>query len=191
MGISKNSKKKFNVQCIDCGNIYNMDVATIVRNAGVPCICKDTISYPNKLSYYLFDFLVNDGQADYHESEYSPDWAGRYRYDNYIIKGQKEYLVEMDSSLGHGNKTFYGTKDIEGKVRDTIKDDLAKKHNIELIRIDCYVPRIDYIKKSILSSPLIEVFDLFNIDWELLDERATKNIHKKICLDYASKEYSI
>lgn len=190
VGIPSSSRKKFKVKCPDCGNKRNLNVATVVCNKKVPCICNDTISYPNKFAYYLFEFLVNDGQVEYHESEYSPDWAGLYRYDNYAIAKSKKYLVEMDGGLGHGINDYVGSHDIKGEERDRIKDDLAKRQNIELIRIDCTTSKIDYIKESILSSRLNEIFDLSNVSWNLLDEKATKNIYKEICLDYDSGGYS-
>ena len=75
--------------------------------------------------------------------EYSRDWCGSgtrkaYSYDNYFEVNNKKYIVEMDGGLGHGKRTYKSSKkDTNGIKRDIIKDNLAKEHNIEIIRVEC------------------------------------------------------
>lgn len=57
---------------------------------------------------------------------------------------------------------------------------MAKEHGIEMIRINCYYSRLEYIKKNILKSKLAELFDLSDFDWGKCDEKARKNIEKLI-----------
>lgn len=184
---SKYSSSKKNFRCICCGQVSKKErkIADLYINGKLPCMCNDNISYPNKFAYYLFDQLKD--QYEYYENEYSPDWAGQYRYDNFVIKNGKMYVIEMDGGLGHGNKSF-GTnkKDVEGLKRDKIKDRLAKEQNITMVRIDCIISDLEYIKNNIYNN-LSDIFDFSNIDWNKIDIQAkTKNIYKEIC-DYYNK----
>lgn len=175
------STKKF-FKCIHCNKISNKKrkITDLYINNNLPCICNDNISYPNKFAYYFFEQLKS--QYDYYENEYSPGWAGLYRYDNYIVKGKEKYIIEMDGGLGHGNKQFKSnSRDTEGLKRDKIKEKLAIEHNISIIRIDCLISQMDYIKNSLVEK-LSNIFDLSNINWEQIDIDATnKNIYKEIC----------
>lgn len=179
------SQKIVDVKCPDCGSIYQKSVYRVFINKGVPCGCSDNISYPNKVAYYLFNEMLKQNQIEHHEFEYCPDWSGRYRYDNYIVIKGVPYIVEMDGLLGHG-KIAYGKKkpDISGKMRDDIKDELAKQHGITVIRIDCSFSDINYIKSSILSSKLSDILDFDAINWTEIDKKCVKNIYKEICLYY-------
>ena len=58
----------------------------------------------------------------------------------------------MDGGIGHGKLKFNSKeKDVEGLERDRYKDILAKEHDIEVIRINCDVSSVDFIKESILK----------------------------------------
>lgn len=56
-------------------------------------------------------------------------------YDIYFEKDGKNYIIEMDGGLGHGNRTY--TKSDRSKEElldiDKIKDILAREHDIEVI----------------------------------------------------------
>lgn len=175
------SSQRLIFRCPDCGHEKEMVISQLVNN-GFSCdICCDNISYPNKyLRGFLQQLLVDN--IDY---EYSPKWLRPYRYDSYFTYKSLSYIVEMDGGLGHGNYQFGSTnKDIEGLKIDRIKDDLATSHNIKVIRIDCLKSESDYISNNILNSELSEIFDLSNIDWNLCNEYATKNIVKEVCNYY-------
>ena len=187
------SNKVIDVVCPHCGSLHKKTIAQIFTNNGMlACSCKDHISYPNKVSYYLFKEMLELNQIDYYETEYCPDWSGRYRYDNYIIIKCIPYIIEMDGLLGHG-KIAYGKKkpDVSGKKRDDIKDKLAKEHGINIIRIDCSVSSIDYIKNSILTSELSSILNFDMINWIEIDQKCTKNIYKEICLYYDKHNVSV
>lgn len=91
----------------------------------------------------------------------------------------------MDGGLGHGNIDIStGGKDTEGLKRDKIKDNLARKHGIKMIRIDCIVSDFDYIKTNIIKN-LSCIFDLSHIDWNKINMYSMKkNIYKEICFYY-------
>jgi hypothetical protein len=94
-----------------------------------------------------------------------------------------EYIIEMDGGLGHGNSDFKHKQDVIGIKRDKIKDDLASKHNLDVIRIDCKKSEMDYIKRNIITSKLSEIFDLSQINWDEVFIKATDNLFLQIC-DY-------
>lgn len=185
--ISRGSRKKVEWTCPDCGTL-KVDTPKQVIAYGLSCsVCSDGISYPNK---FIMSLLAQQ-DIDVLESEWSPEWIGRYSYDAYFIKNGKEYIVEMDGGLGHGNIDFKTKQqDTEGLKRDKIKDEAAKQHNIRLIRIDCNYTqvsdRFDYIKKSILDSLLSSILDLTSVDWNECNLYATKSLHMKAANLYDS-----
>lgn len=81
----------------------------------------------------------------------------------------------MDGGIGHGNQVYSNSKvsEQESLYKDIMKDNLAIKHNYQVIRIDCdydSVHRLQYCRKTITNS-ISHLFDLSNIDWDLLDRR--------------------
>ena len=128
--------------------------------------------------------ILNQLKVDYIH-QYNPDWAHPYRYDFYFKVNNKEYIVEMDGGLGHGNFTLNGKQDIAGKQIDDKKDVLAKLHNIKVIRVNCnYVNienRYDYIKEHILISEVAQILNLSKINFSLCRVVAEKSIFISVC----------
>ena len=180
-----NSKKTLIMQCPDCGAKINKMILTVYKDGfGCP-ICSDHISYPNKFIHAFIKQLpvINI------DTEWTTSWLktykGRLRFDVYFEYNNKKYVIEADGKLGHGKTKYKSLKqDIDGKQRDEKKDKLANEHNIVVIRIDCIKSEREYIKTSILSSVLNDMFDLSNIDWVMCDIQAQKNIVKEICEFY-------
>lgn len=167
--------------CPDCGRIKDklMAIQTIYKMHGIGCKCSDGRSYPNKFSYAFLEQLPINNWV----TEYQPDWAKPYQYDNYFEYKNKKYILEMDGALGHGCIEYKtGNKDVIGKQIDNLKDFMAIKHNIKVIRVDCKKSKCSYIKNNILASELFCIFNLSNIDWNKCDEYALKNIVKEVCL---------
>ena len=187
------SSMKIDVKCPFCGTIIKDKIspAQIFSNNGISCRCNDNISYPNKFGYYLFNELSE--QIRYYEWEYCPDWAGRYKYDNYmVLKTGEKIIVEMDGLLGHGKRDYCGGHDEKGKVRDEIKDNMAKDRGILVIRINCEKSNSLYIKNKILKSSLSFYFDFSDVDWNKVDLMAkTRNKYKDICEEYNGSNYSV
>ena len=170
-------------QCPDCGHKKEMNICTLTSR-GFSCnVCSDSISYPNK---YMREFLsqLPVENVDY---EYSPKWVKPLRYDSYFEYNGNAYIIEMDGGLGHGNRKYCSNEiDIHGLENDRIKDELAKEHNIKVIRIDCLESDSDYISNNILNSELSNILDLSDINWDLCDMNATKNLVKEVC-EYFNK----
>lgn len=175
-----NTNKKIYFICPVCGNeIYKS--GNEVHKHGLQCkYCSDGFSYAEK----FMKSILNQLKVDYIH-QYNPDWARPYRYDFYFKVNNKEYIVEMDGGLGHGNFTLNGKQDIAGKQIDAKKDVLAKLHNIKVIRIDCnYIDienRYDYIKEHILISEVAQILNLSKINFSLCRVVAEKSIFISVC----------
>lgn len=178
--------------CPDCKQIKDrtIAVATIYREKSIGCSCGDGISYPNKVLRNLVGELLNLYEIEEYEFEFVRNWTNKKRYDAYVVFEGKEYFIEMDGSLGHGRKSFNGSKEsIENDIiNDIYKDKIAKERDIEVIRIDCETPELEYIKSNLLNSKLNYVFDLTKIDFKKIDILSTGNIVKEVCSYWRTKK---
>lgn len=179
------SNIKKNFKCIFCGEINTkpISIQELYHLKGIPCICKDNMSYPNKFAYYTFKQL--EPFYDYYCNEFCPKWAGLYKYDNYVEIGENNIIFEMDGGVGHGNKQYKSTEqDIDGIKRDKIKDCLAKEHNIIIERVDCLYSEFYYIKPR-FEKILSKYFNTEVIDWDLVEANCRNtNLYKEICERY-------
>jgi hypothetical protein len=175
--------------CPDCGckKSIKMALSTIFRYKSMNCNCSDSISYPNKFAFKLLEQLkVN------FINEYSPDWIKPKAYDFYFKVNNKEYILEMDGGLGHGNNKHSKSKISieESKAIDDYKDEQAKLHGIEVIRIDCYCDydkRFEYIKQNIKNNErLNNLFNLAKVDFIKCHEYSLSNL-VKIASEYKRK----
>ena len=163
--------------CPDCDYEKSYRIYSIVTR-GFSCIrCGDGLSYPNKFGFNLLEQLGVDFIP-----EHNPDWIKPKRYDFYFELKDKKYIVEMDGGIGHGNENTLSNKTAEeSKIIDNYKDIKAKEHNIEVIRINCLISNLEYIKNNVLNSQLNNLFDLSKVDWLKCHEFACKSLVKKAC----------
>lgn len=178
---TSNSGEKIKTKCPDCGSVKTMQITTLYTY-GFGCTkCSDGISYPNKFIINLLKQLNVD-----FKTEYSPEWSKGRRYDSYIPS--KNLIIEMDGGLGHGNK-IHSKSNItleESKEIDSWKDEQARLHGIEVIRIDCnynHENKFEFIKNNLLNGDITNYFDLSSIDWDEINNRSTSNLIK-LCCDY-------
>lgn len=150
--------------------------------------CSDGISYPNKFSYAFLKQLPIKN----HIHEYSPKWANGKRYDNYFEYQGQGYILEMD-----GKQHFIDYKDTpfkkleEQQANDELKNNMAIKQGIKVIRINCTNIYKTKIKDEILSSELAEIFDLSKIDWNECDIFARNNLTKSVWEYYNDNPLSV
>lgn len=181
------SNKKTWFICPDCGTSSFKRINNVV-NHGFSCQhCSDNVSYPNKFGRALLDQLPING----YDYEYQPDWVKPYYYDNHFCYNGIEYILEMDGDFHFKNQQLSRNTLEQVQARDRLKDELAFKHDINMIRIECIKSNMDYIRLNILESELNDVFDLSNIDWELCDLKAQKNILKEACKLYMSHSFTL
>lgn len=171
---------KFLVKCPICGDEKYEQGKRLSEYKCYNCP-NDSLSYPNKfLRAFMKCFDVDNLEYEYH-----PSWIKPYRYDCYFEFNEQRYIIEMDGGIGHGKLKFNSKeKDIEGLERDKHKDELAKEHDIEVIRINCNVSSVDFIKENILKSQLSKIFDLSNVNWENCGKWALDNLLIKVCEYY-------
>ena len=177
------SSNKIIVTCPDCRKEKTMIISNIYKRHSIGCTCSDKISYPNKFAYSLLNQLNEIYKFDHLEHEYSPEWIGKRKYDNYFIYNGKEYILEMDGKWHNEYNHLSGQTVEESKEIDDYKDKLAKEHEIKVIRIDCdyqFSNAFKLIKQNIILS-MPKTFDLTNIDWNKCEGFALSNLVKEAC----------
>lgn len=168
---SRKSEHSVLVKCPYCGYEKFMKIADLTGYGYVTCDkCSDGISYPNKFAHELFCQLK--GQYFEYIFEYRPEWAGLYRYDNYIkLLDGTEIVVEMDGGYHYVESNIIHVNDLE-------KDELCKSHGIKVIRVDCNYAktheRYDYVKHNVIKE-LSDYFDLSFVDWDKCNNMALSN----------------
>lgn len=169
--------KKANFICPNCKTINkNRGIWNVVQR-GLSCSqCSDGISYPNKFIFNLLHQLNLKVRP-----EYSPKWMERKRIDFYFKLNDKEYGLEADGVFHKKDNWLSGQSYNESKQNDDYKDNLMKKHNVEVIRIDCEYPTLEFIKDSVLKSNLAKIIDLSNINWLKCHEYACNSLVKVVC----------
>lgn len=171
------SRKKVKLHCIDCGHSKIMSVDRLFKKGFSCAYCSDGVSYPNKFSRaFLLQLPIENLITEYH-----PKWANGRFYDNYFEYNNKKYILEMDGSFHYMDNKMNGQTKEMSKFIDSMKDDLAYKHRINVIRIDCRESNKEYIANNLLSSELSNLFNLSEINWKKCDEYATSNIIKQVC----------
>lgn len=164
--------------CPDCGRVKDkkIQISKIYNRHSIGCSCGDGISYPNKFAFKMLKELNID-----FISEYSPEWIKPRRYDFYIPS--INVIVEMDGGLGHGKKVHNKSKvtSKESLEIDDYKDEQAVLHGIEVIRVDCELSDLEYIKQNILKSRLNDLYNFIDINWLKCNEYAVSNLVKIAC----------
>lgn len=180
---TRGSKSTAIFVCPDCGREFEKRIDAVCAS-GLACPCKDKRSYPNKFLYSLLE------QLDVcFVTEKKFDWSDNRSYDGYIEYNGSIILVEMNGNQHYGvpirkNGGFRSVE--EEKQNDEYKRSLAYDNGIDYyFSIDCRESNVDYIRKSINSSGLLERlgFTDEDVDWNKCDEFATSNFTKAIC-DY-------
>ena len=157
-------------------------------NYGFACQkCGDGISYPNKFIRSMLSQILGKNVC----YEWNEEWSKPYKYDNYFIFNNKEYIVEADGGWHYEDNKLSGVSVDYAKQIDKLKEELAINHGISVIRIDCRESNKDYIFKNIISSKLSYIFDLSVVDWNLCNEDAQKNLVKEVCKLYKNYSYTI
>lgn len=181
------SKCKIDFTCPLC-NTVQLKQIYLVSSRGFSCVnCSDHLSYPNRFGRAFFDQLP----VSYFDTEWRPDWAGKYSYDVHFEINSQHYIVEWDGQFHFEKEDKFGLSLEDRQERDRIKNNLAYQHDVCVIRVNCAESKCDYIKNNIMHSALANLFDLSNIDWMLCDKRAHKNLINEACNLYmnVSKDY--
>lgn len=182
---AKASRVYVNLRCPTCGFKRKMHASALTSSGKMHCPrCSSSNSYPNKLGLAVLLQLPIENL----ETEFSPSWAGNYRYDFSFYHQNIHYLMEMDGSFHYDKSKFKPLEEIQ--EIDRAKNRLASENNCTLIRIECKKSNIEYIRKNMESSLIGEIFDLATVDWIKCERECSKNSIKQIA-DYYNKTNSI
>ena len=183
------------VTCPYCGkeSKTKRQINRIYQDKGIPCICKDSITYPEKFIFRLLEILNID--FIYQLTNKQSKWVERKRYDFYFRLNNEEFIIEANGGQ-HPNTKYYNKKsfklDEEIQLQNDIyKKNLALKNGIKdenYIVLDCSLSDKNFIKDEIIKSRLNEIFNLSLVDWDKCDEFALKNLVKEVCDYWNNKE---
>lgn len=164
---SPRSGHKLECICPDCGKEYIRSCAKI-SDYGVPCICGDGFSYPEKFVFDVLQQLEINFKPQYYLND------SMFRYDFYLI----DYNVILEvNGIQHYKQKW---------ERDEVENDKNKKDfafscgftDNNYIILDCRESSLDFIKTSLLNSKLNEIFNFDNINFVKSAEFATSNLAK-------------
>lgn len=177
--ITAHTHKRVDWVCNICGSpVLQKQVHVITRDNHIYCdCCRKGVSYPEKFFMNMLD------QLDIcYKKEYSPKWAGNYRYDYYFKIGSQNYIVELDGGFHYIDNKFKGLSVQDIHEIDLKKDKIAKAHNIIVIRINCDYKqtgkRYEYIKTNILNSNLSKIFNMQLVNFELCHQYASSSLYQ-------------
>lgn len=177
--VPSSSSKKVDTICPNCGFKKKMFLSNLCRRGFSCSKCSDGISTPNKTMINILEQLNLDFEA-----EYSPSWIGKKRYDFYIPSSN--IIIEMDGGWHNKDNNLSGQTAKESQAIDDYKDEQARLHGIEVIRIDCDYKsndKFEYIKQNILNNKLLnKVFNLNNIDWIEVERFTLTNLLYDTCI---------
>jgi hypothetical protein len=178
------SPKPVKFKCLTCGNIKTMSLNTFSKN-GIMCNrCSDGRSYGEKL---FFDIFIQLNVK--FETEYSPNWVGKRRYDFYFKHNNEDYICEVNGRQHYvgGFERVGGRNLQEEQKNDRSKKQLALDNGIKpenYIVIDCRKSELEWIKNNengILNSRLNELFDLSKINWLKAEISTSSSRMKNAC----------
>lgn len=178
-----NSTEKIEFICPICKHIH-VKSPNLVKKYGLGCPhCSDGYSYGEKFIMYLLDSL-NIRYINQYSSK-DVEWCDKYRYDFYLY--DYDCIIEVHGEQ-HYKNTRWGTyEDIHNN--DVKKELLAKKYVKYYIVLDVRKSELNYIKKSILLSQLINILYLSkdminNINWEEINKKSLLPIIENIVEKY-------
>ena len=173
----KGTNNRIKVKCKICDNEWYATPDSLV-NKGIGChICAKGVSYPNKFMknlLLLFKDVIGKIEEEKQLNKINKNWTlGKHKFDFLI---NEKIVIEMDGGL---HKNYL---DI-----DKLKDEFAKKNNLEMIRINCDYPsiktRFEFIKNNTLNSKLGKILSLDKItneQWEKINEKSITTYKKEI-----------
>lgn len=167
---SPNSSFELECKCADCGKEYLRSCYKLTHY-GVPCICGDGFSYPEKFMFNILRQL---------KIKFTPQFYldnSLYRYDFYL--NDYDILIEVNGIQHYKQKW----------ERDEVDNDKNKKDfafscgytEENYIVLDCRESNLEFIKSSVINSKINELFDLNAVDFVECAEFATSNFAKTAC----------
>lgn len=167
--------KKYSCRCKHCGEINEILENTLINNMGSCKACSDVRSFGERFFYW---FLKQTNIK--FETEFSPQWIGRKRFDFYFRLNNVDIIVEIDGAQhykrSHKRLTCDEIKDI-----DEYKQRMAADNGYKVIRISCDKSQPNIMKESIINSELRNLFDLDKIDWRKCFYMSMSSSQREAC----------
>lgn len=179
----KSSTKKVAVKCPDCGTILKKKIKlnALYSSKSIKCKCGDSMSKSEKIIYSVLEQCgVN------FTTEYSPDWAGKFRYDFYVPN--YNLIIEADGEQHYKfSPKFHKNKTMEEVIEiDKLKTSMCLKNGIDIIRINCKDVDVVKILSQLEDSELCSFLDFEKIDIEKCEEDSVLNRVKEFFYNYKS-----
>lgn len=173
---AKTSNAMIPVVCPNCKREKEIDLRNLYRTKSIGCICSDKISCPEKILLNLLDQLKVKYIPQLSRKTFK--WVGNYRYDFYIPK--YNMIIETHGAQHYREIEYFKMSLKETQTNDMSKEMLARYNGVDnYIVLDCRESNLEYIKKSILTSDLANIFDMSIINWKECEEFAFINKNKK------------
>lgn len=177
--------------CPECGNIKTkpIKIDRIYENQGINCSCGDGFSYGHK---YIFSMLKQLKVSFKDNVRFN--WC-KYKIKNRTKQGEydfviedKKIILEVDGYFHRNDNNMNGqTKELSGFI-DGEKDRLAKENGYLIIRLAYNHQNKKQLNNTILSSEVVNHFNLESIDWKLCNEYALNNISKLVATYWNNKK---
>jgi hypothetical protein len=182
------SNKKVLWKCPDCNYEYRLSFNKFIARAYKCSNCNDHVSYGEKFVCNLLDQLNLS-----YEREKIFSWSDEKRFDFYVPS--EKIIIEVNGKQHYA--TCFSSQTVE--ERQTIDMDKMIAAVLQGFTENTYIylPYLktcdmEYMKQTILNSPLAKTYDLSQINWKLCDSFAlTNNSIKEICNIYENETHDL
>lgn len=185
-----NSTKKTEFICPICSRII-FTSPCLVKNRGLSCPhCSDGISYGEKFIMNLLEEFGVEYITQF--SSKNAVWCRKYKYDFYIER--YDTIIEVHGLQHYKDTTWSSFEDIHRN--DIDKKTLAQEHITNYIELDVQKSELNYIKRSILYSDILQIlkpisYDETNIPWKRLHKKSVSPIIERIVYQYNNYTHDI
>ncbi|MGE7840771.1 zinc-ribbon domain-containing protein [Lysinibacillus sp. NPDC093712] len=169
--------------CRDCGDCIKNKKVHQMQKQNIRCnSCSDGFSFPERVLYHTLRELSTDFIY-----ELTFTWSQGKRYDFYIPS--YKMIIEVHGEQ-HYEETGRGRLLVEEQENDRLKEQLAKENGIDLyIVIDARYSEFDYIKKNIIDSRLLNIFNA-DLNWNQIFTNSQKSVVFE-AIEMWNKGYSV
>ena len=188
----KNEAKKYSygcnrkvlMRCPDCGKQRKYDVQHLIRFGYMPCECRKLgISFPERIMFGVLSQLdvefLREVRFDWMKFE-KLDGSNTFGISDFVIE-QDKLIIEMDGAF-HFRDCVNNKCSLDERIHsDNMKDNLSLINGYTTIRIKSDISDFDYIKNNIISR-LNDIYNLNNINWDIIKEYAQSNLVQNVCM---------
>ena len=108
------------------------------------------------------------------------DGSNTFGISDFVIE-QDKLIIEMDGAF-HFRDCVNNKCSLDERIHsDNMKDNLSLINGYTTIRIKSDISDFDYIKNNIISR-LNDIYNLNNINWDIIKEYAQSNLVQNVCM---------